>query len=156
MKTHLKIYNSSKYKNNKHKYTDLSQTQTYNIEVECYRRLSDYNNFPKLINADKKNFAIEIEHCGKKIDSITDTINDINKQIYNIWNALQNENILHLDIMKKNFVSKNGNLYLVDFDIAVIDNNILSSKLEKRYEDQKKMLTNIKNFKNSLKNILNG
>ena len=134
-------------------YNDLTIEEAFNLELEIYKRLSGNNNFPKLIRFDDKKFTITIEHCGTSVDKLKSMkIDNIDEQINNILNTLEKNKINHLDIHDsgKNICYKDGVIYLIDFDIAVIDNKPLNKKLKSILDNYKEV-----NIKELLKNILN-
>jgi tRNA A-37 threonylcarbamoyl transferase component Bud32 len=147
------IKNYSKYDPNSKKF-GLTPSKAFDLELECYKRLSSYDNFPILIDFDKTNLEIILEDCGihlmsyfkskkrslkrnenfKKIDI---NISLINFQIEKIIEALSNNNIVHLDVYKpgKNLCFKNNRIYLIDFDVAVLDHAPLSTEIDVLYQD---------------------
>jgi serine/threonine protein kinase len=132
----------------------LTSPEAFNLELECYKRLSSHDNFPTLIDFDKTNLEIMLEDCGihlmsyfkskkrslkrnenfKKIDI---DMSSINFQIEKIIEALSKNNIVHLDVYKpgKNLCFKNNTIYLIDFNISVVDGVPLSSELNILYRD---------------------
>ena len=147
------IKNYSKYDSNSKRF-GLAPYEAFDLELECYKRLSSYNNFPTLIDFDKTNLEIILEDCGihlmsyfkskkrslkrnenfKKIDI---DISSVNFQIEKIIEALSNNNIVHLDVYKsgKNLCFKNNRIYLIDFNVAVLDCAPLSTEINVLYQD---------------------
>jgi len=122
-------------------YSDLYNKEAYELELDCYYRLSKYKNFPSLIDYNSKDLTITLEHCGVTVRHIKDNNGIINKKaltnIKNIITALQTEDIVHLDFKAKNpknLCYKDPNIFLIDFDVAIIDKNPLNSKLNHWYQ----------------------
>lgn len=133
--THVKIYKGYKPRR---VYNRLTKREAFELELEIYKRISGEKNFPKLINYDKKKMTLEIEHCGKPLTQLDKIeINDLDKQIKNIINVLKKNNIIHLDLHSsgKNICYKDGKIYLIDFDIAIIDNKPLNRFLDSKNKD---------------------
>lgn len=134
-------------------YNDLTIKEAFNLELEIYKRLSGNKNFPKLIRFDDNKFTITIEYCGNSVDKLKSLkIDNLDEQINNILTTLEENKINHLDIHEsgKNICYKDGIIYLIDFDIAVIDNKPLNKKLESILNSYKD-----RNIKELIKNILN-
>lgn len=145
MESFIRKYN--KY-NPKRIYNDLTKKEAFELELEIYKRVSGEKNFPKLINYDIDKMFLEIEHCGKSLDKLSKiNIKNPNEQIENIDRVLKKYNIKHLDLHNsgKNICYKDGEIYLIDFDIAIIDNKPLSKKLSDKNKeiDVVKILNNI-------------
>lgn len=120
----------------------LNIKEAFNLELEIYKRVHHYNNFPKLVSYNEKLFKLEIEHCGQSLNRVGNRslkIKNLDNQIKNICFVLKKENITHLDLCLsgKNICTKNGLIYLIDFDMAVIDNKPINLKLKKMYENKK-------------------
>jgi predicted Ser/Thr protein kinase len=133
---------------------NLTIKEAFDLELEVYKRVHHYDNFPKLISYDKKQFVLEIENCGRSLDMIgnrTLQINNLDDQIKNICFVLKKENITHLDITPcgKNICTKNNKIYLIDYDMAVVDDKPINLKLKNLYDQQKN-----KNIYNMLKQIV--
>lgn len=131
------------------------------LEVQCYKLLNSIH-FPKLISIDKPN-VIRIEHKGESLNLIKKKIKipHYKSQIDRIINEFRKKRIVHLDMHEsgKNIcVTDNGIISIIDFDIAVIDNNPLSNRLEQKY-NKLLLQTNKKNdiydiIRNKLINII--
>jgi tRNA A-37 threonylcarbamoyl transferase component Bud32 len=132
----------------------LTPIEAFELELACYKRLSSYDNFPILINYDKKSFQLFLEDCGINLMSYFKSkkrfrkkneifaklevdIDSIQRQVETIIKTLNDNNIVHLDLSKpgKNLCFKNGSIYLIDFNIAVIDNNPLSKEINDLYDN---------------------
>jgi hypothetical protein len=130
MKTYIK-----KIKHNFNTWSGYSLTDAFNIELECYNRLQYYSNFPKLISSDELEKTIELEYCGTPLDvlvsnhDILELIPNLISQLNDIWDSLNIAKIKHLDIQLKNFMFKDNTLYLIDFDIAVLDGELKSDEI---------------------------
>jgi tRNA A-37 threonylcarbamoyl transferase component Bud32 len=162
MDVYKKLYKKNYNKKNLNKYTNVHKIDAFKTEVECYNRLSKYQNFPKLIDFDEKALSITLEHCGQALSEDSKskkikipTILNFEEQIYNIWNALMTENVINLDIQLKNFTYKNDILYLIDFDIAVVDMIFNSKEIKEMYKKQKSDLETYENFEIFIKKMFN-
>ena len=162
MDIYKKVYKKNYDRKNLNRYSSVHKTDAFKTEIECYKRLSKYKNFPKLIDFDEKTYSMNLEHCGLvlgkdvTIEEIKiPTILNFEEQIYNIWNALTTENIINLDIQLKNFTYKNDILYLIDFDIAVVDMIFNSKEIEEMYKKQKSNLEIYENFEIFIKKMFN-
>lgn len=126
--------------------SNLSKEEAFDLELEIYKRVHHYDNFPKLISYNKKTLFLEIENCGRSLDRVGNRSLDIpnfKNQIKNICNILKKQKIIHLDITLcgKNICTKNNKIYLIDFDMAVIDGRPINSKLKQLYDQQKNINT---------------
>ena len=125
------------------KYNGLNKKQAFELELEIYKRIGNYENFPKLISYNTNKLELLIEHCGQSLDKLNKIkIDNLDEQILNIIDVLVNNKIVHLDLHQsgKNVCYKDGKIYMIDFDIAVIDNkpmsNIIRAELD-RYKHDK-------------------
>ena len=119
----------------------IDARQAFILENTIYSRLYGSTNFPQLIDSDFKNLRITIEYCGKNLNTIRQENfkqntrklyldNHLESQIDNIVSSLSKNNIQYTDVNLKNMCYKNGVLYLIDFDSAIIDNTPLSFERE--------------------------
>ena len=85
------------------------------LEREIYflERLEKYDCFPKILK--KEEDSITLEHCGEVIHTYS-YIRDWKVQVETIINILQKEKIFQNDMVRENFVNKNGKIYLIDFE----------------------------------------
>jgi hypothetical protein len=131
----MESYNKS-IKHDPNLWSGYTKEFAFSTEVECYRRLFKHKNFPNVISVDDENQTMILEHCGESLDillknkNLSQLIPNIEQQLGDIWDSLQIENIHHLDVQLKNFTYKDGILYLIDFDIAILDNKIETSELQ--------------------------
>ena len=131
-------------KSSNNHYTKLSSRDTYLLEKKCLESLKEnYNcsclkkriHFPEIINTseDNDNFIIEMSHLGKSLDKLSGGEVEklkqqdmrLNDQINCILSNLKRAKVYHADmhISGKNMtISENGDLGLIDFDIAYLDN----------------------------------
>ena len=135
MKSYNRIYEGYNPKRN---FNNLTNKVAFELDLEIYKRVSGEDNFPKLISYDEKKLELIIENCGQSLDKINSLkIKNLDEQIKNICDVLKKHNIVHLDLHKngKNLCYKDGKIYLIDFDISVIDGKPLSEKLRKIYNE---------------------
>ena len=117
-------------------YSGLNAQETFELEKECLTRLKGYTNFPQIISSNQTNKTITMTHCGKSLlylSFLNISKENALKQIMSIAEALDKTHITHLDIMAKNMCYKNGTIYLIDFDISVLDYTPMTTKLQERY-----------------------
>ena len=94
-------------------------------------------------------------NIGKSINKIKEKKNIkkelIDEQIKCILHNLEKSKVTHLDMHPsgKNMTLNDNTLGLIDFNIAIIDENPKSNKIKLRYQKRKK------NNKNQFMNILN-
>lgn len=120
-------------------YNGLDAIHGFKLERDVYTRLQGEKHFPKIISIDEQNCVLEIENTGNSLDKLQSIdVADIDKQIDEICESLKRCGVTHLDIHPdgKNITVKGGVLYLVDFDMAVIDEKPVSNKLECVYKSR--------------------
>ena len=116
-------------------------------EVKALKRLAKYSHYPKLLE-ERENYIIET-YCGRASRIKKDMID----QVEEIAKELETENIRHQDLVNKNLLSLNGNLYVVDFSRAVFDEEISQKQWRPRdigdipYTDRLALILQIKNSK---------
>jgi hypothetical protein len=132
MKTYRK-----EIKHSVNQWSGYTKEVAFNIELECYTRLQSHKNFPRIVSVDTINQSIELEYCGESLDTLMQSHNsiellipDLAEQLHTIWDSLEKEDIKHLDVQLKNFTFKDGILYLIDFDIALIDSELKTDEIK--------------------------
>ena len=130
---------------NKIRWNGLNRKQSFILEYNCLKRLNENfkcictqpsSHFPKIISR-KKYRKFVLSYCGKSLNiNKTDIIiENMEEQIDCILHNLQISNIKHLDMKSKNLcINDDGIISVIDFDIAVIDNNPLSNKIKKFFK----------------------
>lgn len=134
-------------------YANLSKKQAMELEIECLERLNKnffcvcgvcgetYSHFPILKSIDWDKKEIVISDKGETIKSLRETftrkdmldvIPALGTQINCINCNLNVNDIAHLDIHRNNLCVKNGIISLIDFDIAVLDDNPKNDYLASR------------------------
>ncbi len=161
---YIKDYNKIKEKN-----WGGSYRQAFELELECYKRISGKENFPTLIDYDTKNMILEIEDVGIELSSylknkkrfykksqsdfleIKFNFVNLDSQIKNIIETLRNCNIVHLDHNKraKNICYKEGKITLIDFNMAVVDRHPINNYLSKLYQ----IFINEGGYENQIRNL---
>ncbi len=140
----------------------LSADQTFEVELECLKRLKNQPNVAQLIDYDQRARKLELKWAGysyserdliryrseikqaKKTNCprpthLDDMLLRLTKQQFVdqwecVFEQLEKNNIVHFDLQAKNVCFDHNTFTLIDFGIAVIDANPLSEFLEKRYE----------------------
>ena len=134
---HIKPYNGlTRYSGFWLEYNCLQRLNN-NFHCICKRRcpshfpiIKDYNNY-------KKKFLLS--YCGQSLDKKKRKIKNIEEQLDCILYNLKRNNIIHLDILPKNICTNNrGIVFLIDFDIAIYNNIILSPKINQRWTEYKR------------------
>ena len=150
MKCFIKITKNMKI----NKWNGLTRRQSFDLEKKCLTILNckfeclcgnKYSHFPKIILWNPYNYSFILLNCGysldnykflvkqKKIKPII--IKNIEEQVDCIVYNLKKCKIKHLDVISngKNIcINNKGIISLIDFDIAVIDNNYKSKKIKDR------------------------
>jgi predicted Ser/Thr protein kinase len=91
-----------------------------------YKRLQGEPNFPQLLSYDERRSELVISHCGPSLDTLGRkrmVVPDLEQQIDRIEDALDRHGIKHLDVLPKNVCLQDGQIHLIDFDLAVLDGN---------------------------------
>lgn len=122
------------------KWTHLSADDAFLTEVTCLQRLQNYRNFPKLYSIDPTEHLISMQNCGYSCKYFTKhniqfAIPDAEEQIDAIISALKESSIVYLDMHPsgKNLCISNDVIYLIDFDYAIIDSNIINEHIDSMY-----------------------
>lgn len=136
-----------RYKHRNH--AGLSSKKAMELEIRCLELLSenyicccgvgDGRHFPEIVDTNRDGKTIVTKDCGETIFDIRktrkikqDILPNFGLQVRCIIDNLERNNIKHLDIHRNNLCIKNGVLALIDFDIAVIDDNPESEYLNRR------------------------
>lgn len=83
-------------------------------EIKSLKILEKYNNFPKIIFSDEKDYTIYLTYCGELLNE-NNIPSNWKYQLKNINNILIKNNIFHNDIWYGNFLVKDGIINLIDF-----------------------------------------
>ena len=140
------------------KWNGLTRDQSFQLEKDCLTTLNNNfeckctvkcnSHFPIIKELIEDECTFILSNCGPDIKNYNKqniekmNINNINEQIDCIVYNLEKNKIINFDLSpngKNICVSKEGIISMIDFDMAVIDNNILSAQLQKYY-DLKKFL----------------
>jgi len=128
------------------KVTDLTVQETYKLEIRSLKRLKQEPFFPNVLDTNDKTLQITMSYAGMSLNRIVKkfpngyVINKeqyvlLNKQINLITSALERRDVVHLDLRPSNVcITKNYELKLIDFGLAVIDKKPYKEKLQKQYE----------------------
>jgi hypothetical protein len=111
-------------------------------EIKVYERLKNYPHFPKIIQ--HTNEYIIFEHVGEILNP-HNLPSDAFNQIKMINKILTKERIKHNDIRENEILVKNGMIYLVDFNRAILDRN---ENLEQNYYDLYHIIKKFHNLRN--------
>ena len=133
-------------------FNGLNKKHSYQLEKECLLLLNKnfecicekkMQHFPVIFNCDDDNCIFLLSHCGKLIKELrSPSTKKIEKKLYKHKNLytqvdcilynLKKNKIKHLDMDKgKNLcLNKSGVVSLIDFDIAIINDNPLSGKIK--------------------------
>jgi predicted Ser/Thr protein kinase len=119
-------------------YSGLTEKESFELELEIYNRLKGYPHFPKLLRFGSN--WLQLQYVGKSFHDIKQCPKfEPDKQIDAIFKTLNKCNIVHLDLHStgKNICVKNKTIYLIDFDIAIVDNYAPTPELLERLSNYK-------------------
>jgi len=139
-------------KNDKiNRWNGLTRNEAYNLEKECLICINNnfeclckikQNHFPKLIDFDDEKYQFVLSNCGICIKEYNKSkkkniiIANKKEQVNCIIENLKKMNIIHLDMStngKNMCITEDGIISIIDFDIAIINNNSLSEQITKLY-----------------------
>lgn len=89
----------------------------YNKYLDIYNKLEKFNFIPKILYNNKTSQVIEMENVGERLNRKS-KIKNLKKKIDYIRYKINENNIIHNDITLDNITSKDGNIYLIDWDHA--------------------------------------
>jgi hypothetical protein len=105
--------------------------EKYNKYLKISNLLHKYNFIPKIIYKNDNSLVIEVENTGEILNK-SHNITDFKSVIGKIKSVLEEKNLIHNDIILDNITTKQGKIYLIDFDHAYFTN-----------EDNKRSKSNI-------------
>jgi tRNA A-37 threonylcarbamoyl transferase component Bud32 len=129
------------------KVTDLTAEETYKLEIQSLKRLKREPFFPNVLETNDEALQITMSYAGASINRLAKkfpngyVINKeqyalLNNQINLITSALERRDVVHLDLRASNIcVTKNYELKLIDFGLAVIDKKPYKEKLKTQYNN---------------------
>lgn len=94
----------------------------YNKYLKIYNLLNKYDFIPKIIYKNDNSLVLEVENTGKILNKSLN-IPDLKSKIKKIKSVLEETNIIHNDITLRNITSKQGEIYLIDFEHAYFTNS---------------------------------
>lgn len=109
-------------------------------EIECYKRLKNSNRIPNLVSYNQSNFSITTKYSGISLFEITainkeiPDIDDPMIQLEEFINDCRQHNIVQLDMHPGNILVYERQLFFIDFENVIFDNNPVTPKDSKRYE----------------------
>lgn len=120
----------------------------YNSEINILKKLLKYDNFPKLISEDPKNYSFSMTYCGKNITALIKEKKLLipknwKEQIFKINEALVKENIYNNDISLNNICILNNIIYLIDFGCC----QDLDLKLKQKFDNRNNLIDLLNIFK---------
>ena len=150
-------------------WSNLTRVDSFLLEKECLTLLNNNfkcicneprAHFPKIIEHDEEKFKFILTRCGYTIDTretwpdyLKDaTLNEscqISKQVECILTNLKTNQIKHLDMKPTNLcVNEQGNLSLIDFDIAKIEcGQLVNEDIQYYRQTYKKIIELLEEFK---------
>lgn len=132
----------------RNKWSGLSADQAFFLEVECLERLRECSQpgkthpFPIVATSDPDTLEIKMTHCGLTLTDLAKMgrrvkVFEWEAQIDGIIACLDEAGVMHLDIHPNGqnlCVDDQGNLSLIDFDIAMLTgSDALSFQIHERY-----------------------
>lgn len=135
----------------KNRWAGISEEQAFLLEVFCLNRLKKRlgisNNkhypFPEIVGVHERDLCVELSDCGRSLDQIVASdqkleIPDHQQQLKTIVSYLCRSGVMHLDLRpdgKNLCVDEQGNLSLIDFDIACcVDTWPMSFQIKRRLD----------------------
>jgi hypothetical protein len=142
----------------------LDYRESFNLELACLQRLSGYNNFCQLINADVDTTTLTLKWAGHNFNYYIDPIRKYEKykrrskkqgisatantllnnlvltrlefeeQIYSVFEIFKKQNVVHFDLGPWNICVENHTITIIDFGCVVLDGVPSATCLEKPYE----------------------
>lgn len=167
------------YNSGRHHQLNLNQRQQYEIEKKCLLALESnfedicnigYYPFPKILLDDPEFMRCTLSFCGNSVKQIRDNTllkqkilphnkipTNFEQQIKTIVYNLKKNNIYNLDIKQANTCINNNRVFLIDFNVSLIDDNDIVNyvyKNEPRSRDRDKWFINQeKQLKNIIKHL---
>ena len=157
------------------KYTNLDGLDSYLLETACLKAL-DQNfictckknraHFPKIVNTTEtgNNLQIKMTHLGKTLSHLKSKEikelkrNDLQleEQIKCILSNLKRAKVYHGDVLAKNLtINTNGDLGLIDFNIAYVDKFKTKTSTSKPDGRHPLIISNQENRPEEFYNVLN-
>ena len=96
------------------KYFSKENKDLFNNEIFWLKKLSKYNQFPKILNISRKRLSIKLINKGDELKN-KNLPKNWESQIKKILKILKKNNCLHGDITVNNLVVKNKSISLIDF-----------------------------------------
>lgn len=117
----------------------ITPEYAYQLEVSALKRLQPYDHFPRLLEHNDDELTILLSYCGEHIERQRRLGNRIvvpslEFQVECIVDALENENIIYLDVSEKNICFLDDMVYLIDFDLCIIDDVIPTARFQRGYD----------------------
>lgn len=137
-KTYIKDYKRDEH-SIKPRY-GLTLEEIYNLELQCLQRVKDLPYMCQLVSYDEKLLTFELAWAGNTVEKIyRDRLEGISKedfimQFNNMFELLEQCNIIHLDLCPNNICIENNKITIIDFGSVIIDNNPISKRYHKLYE----------------------
>lgn len=131
----------------------LTREQAFKLEHTCLKLLNKKfecickkksTHFPKIISLYPSMYEFTLSYCGRSIfdrekENIIIKIKNLEEQIDCIIHNLKKANVMHIDMVpngKNLCLSRKGIISVIDFDIAVVNEKILSDKINEIYVDK--------------------
>jgi tRNA A-37 threonylcarbamoyl transferase component Bud32 len=95
-------------------------------ELEVYKRLDGLDFIPKLLDWDQNRWLITLEHVGPTVFELKKSgrellITDLDEQLERAADFLKQKDVVHLDPWARNTCVRDGKIYLIDFEKALIE-----------------------------------
>lgn len=131
--------------------TGLTARQAFVLEARCLMRLQTLSgaarHFPAPVAFAPDDPSITLSHVGWSLDSaearalarrLRLPVQGYFEQIDSIVEGLERASVVHLDLLQNArnvLLAEDGRLSLVDFDIAVIDDQPFSAEIQRRHDE---------------------
>ncbi len=123
----------------------LSIRQTYNIELECLKRIKGYPYMCQLLDYNEEEMTLDLKWAGATLATVYKKklkykgLKELEeaefiKQFNKAFEIFEKLDIVHFDIGTNNICVNDGKICFIDFGCAVIDKNPKTDFFKKEYD----------------------
>ena len=110
-----------------------SKRESFKREWECLVALSDYEYFPQLLKVDEKKLELHMTNVGGRFNKKDIGLDDATEQWKIIAQIVIDKNIVRHYINMSDFLLHDGQLRLIDFELAYLKGSPLALKKKKNF-----------------------